>query len=253
MFGIDRIKIGPVLPGRVVHCCYHKCLTVYFNQVFNDLAQQYRLDYRYLDRGSGIPRDADMLLFPHSELDPDELPPFRGTHVIRDPRDLLVSAYLYHLRTDEEWCSKPNPNHRDLPTGVSYQQHLNSLSREQGLLYELANVSGGIITNMGSWNYDDPRFLELRFEDVVGNERSSFARIFRWYGMPWLYRRRAVNMAESWSLGKMPGGDPAARHARKGSRRGQWQDFFTPRVKQEFKRRYGGVLIKLGYVADHDW
>jgi len=253
MLGLERIIDKPVFPQRVVHCCYHKCLTVYFNHVFSDLAQRFRFDYRYLARGKAIPHDAGVLLFPHSEVNPDELAPFRGTHVIRDPRDLLVSAYLYHLRTDEEWCCKPNPNHRDLPPDVSYQQHLNGLSREQGLLYELSNVSGGIIDNMGRWDYADPRFLELRFEDVVGNERRTFARIFRWYGMPWRYRRQAVELAVSWSLGRISANEPAARHARRGSRPGQWQDFFTPRVKDAFKQRYGDVVVRLGYAADHDW
>ena len=252
MFGLGGNKHKPVLPQRVVHCCYHKCLTVYFNNVFSDLAGQYALDYRYLERGAGMPGEADMLLFPHSEVDPDELPPFRGTHIIRDPRDILVSAYLYHLRTDEAWCSKPNPVHNDLPVDVSYQQHLHGLSREQGLLYELGNVSGGIIRSMDDWNYADPRFLELRFEDVVGKERSSFERVFRWYRMPRRYRRHALDIAESWSLGQLLGSE-AAGHAREGSRPGQWADFFTPRVKEAFKQRYGDVVVALGYADDHDW
>jgi hypothetical protein len=34
---------------------------------------------------------------------------------------------------------------------------------------------------------------------------------------------------------------------------GGWREEFTPRVKEEFKRRAGDWLIRLGYETDNDW
>ena len=33
--------------------------------------------------------------------------------IIRDPREIIISEYLYHLKCDEEWCVKPNSNYYD--------------------------------------------------------------------------------------------------------------------------------------------
>jgi hypothetical protein len=34
---------------------------------------------------------------------------------------------------------------------------------------------------------------------------------------------------------------------------GDWREEFTPKVKDEFKRRAGDWLIRLGYEKDNDW
>lgn len=193
------------------------------------------------------------MLSPHSDLELTTLPEFSGSHMIRDPRDILLSAYYYHLRTDEEWCAQPNPHHISLPPDVSYQQHLQSLSLEDGILYELSNVSGRIIEMMGAWDYDDPRFLELRFEDVINNEKASFERIFSWHGFSDEALETIVNVADARSLARLPSSDSDAKHARPGGSRGQWRDVFTPKIKQVFKEKYGDVLIRLGYATDDSW
>lgn len=242
------------LAQPAVHSCYHKCLTLYFDRVFRKLTRTIGLKYEYAPMAGKVRGDVDFCLFPHAELDWNEVPlQFRGTHIIRDPRDLLISAYHYHLRTDEEWCAKPNPVHKKLPADVSYQQHLQSLDTEDGILYELNNVSGGIITKMGRWPYEDARVLELRFEDMVGHEREHFAKIFQWYGLPDEHMDTALEIAESLSLKKLPSNAEGLKHARKGSRFGQWREFFTPRITEVFKERHGETLIRLGYENDLNW
>lgn len=32
-----------------------------------------------------------------------------------------------------------------------------------------------------------------------------------------------------------------------------WRTYFTPRVTDEFKARYGDLLIHLGYASSRDW
>lgn len=241
----------------IIHCGYHKCLTVYFYRVLSEAAQRFELKLQYYFPDDGVDNDADIILFPHSEVSPAELATeskkYRGTHVIRDPRDLLVSAYFYHMRTEEKWCTTPNPRHKRVPSDMSYQQYLQTMDVEQGLIFELDGVSGGEIRGMHNWDYHDEDILELRFEDMVGNERDTFARIFAWYGFAGEQLNEAIDIAVGLSLRKLAADDESVKHARKGSRIGQWVDFFTPVLKQKFKQRYGQTLIELGYVQNNDW
>ena len=46
----------------------------------------------------------DVVLLPHALLGFQLARPLRGVRIIRDPRDIWVSAYLYHCRTNEAWC-----------------------------------------------------------------------------------------------------------------------------------------------------
>ncbi len=58
-----------------------------------------------------IPPDPDVLLLPHSLLSQTAGPicevvkPCRAIRMIRDPRDIWVSGYLYHQHCKEKWCT----------------------------------------------------------------------------------------------------------------------------------------------------
>ena len=238
----------------IAHNCYHKCLTLYFDRVFRKLSERIGLTYQYEPKDGKVPSNVDVVLFPHGEMDWNAVPVnLRGSHIVRDPRDLLVSAYHYHLRTTEEWCAKPNPAHKRLGADESYQDRLHSLSQEDGILFELSNVSGAIINSMSKWPYGDERILELRFEAMVGNEREHFQKIFEWYGMPEEHLTVALDIAESLSLKKLPSNAEGLQHARPGSKHGQWREFFTPKIKAAFKERYADAVLTLGYESHHDW
>jgi len=111
----------------LVHAGYHKIASVWFENVLSDVAGRYGLTFSstYLPF---IKRDpvfrlrqpapevgpptwiGDVNLFMHSRNFSDELfagRPIRGTHIVRDPRDVAVSGYRYHLWTDEEWVHTP--------------------------------------------------------------------------------------------------------------------------------------------------
>ncbi|GAB4198217.1 MAG: hypothetical protein Tsb002_33030 [Wenzhouxiangellaceae bacterium] len=241
------------LPRLAIHVCYHKCMTVYFERVMKQVANHLQLAYQYVDRGAVLHDEVHLAMYPHGEIDLDALPDFHGTHLIRDPRDLLVSGYLYHLRTDEEWCAKPNPNHTSLPADVSYQQYLQDMDQEDGLLFEMNHVSGYVISQIVDWDYHNPRFLELRFEQVMDNEAEVFGQVFEWYGLHGQALEEAVEIALSRSLTQLPKDDSDAAHARQGSYIGHWRDYFTPTIKQQFKQKFGSALISLGYEQNQDW
>ena len=87
-------------------------------------------------------------------------PGLRGIHVIRHPLNLVISGMAYHRNTDEEWANIP----RETLGNLSIRQHLCRLSDHDALLYEINSARDGIL-DMYGWDYTDPRFLNVHFED----------------------------------------------------------------------------------------
>lgn len=254
LFGEPRRWRGCSWSGHpVVHVCYHKALTVFSVRLFKYLQAIYGLK---LCIDSSEPRKPA----PYSvHVNTQGLMPsagqrsFRGTHIIRDPRDLIVSAYFYHLRTNEAWCARPSEANDDLPADISYQERLRSLPLEDGLIYEMNHVGGLMIDRMCSWDYDDPRFLELRFEQIVGNEESAIQAMLQWYGVPESQRSsisrylRFLGYGQVRRLGQSRN-KRVGKHLGKGFPVGRWEKYFSDPVRLAFNRRFPGALKYLGYA-----
>ena len=248
--------MSPLLSRPIIHFGYHKCLTVYFARGLARLGVLSSTPFFLTPNDRPCASDVPYILLSHdSEVPFPAASSVRASHVIRDPRDLVVSAYFYHLRTSEEWCARPNPAHEDLPCDVSYQDHLRSISKEAGLIYEMQHVSGRVTEKMAEWDYDRPNCLELKFEQIVGNEQATFAEVFDWYGVPERLKSKLLDFVSKNARGRLRFWKSfgARRHIRKGSHVGQWKSHFTPSVKAAFKERYQLVLEHLGYEEDHKW
>lgn len=242
--------------NTVIHCGYHKCMTVYFTRMLRTAARRTgRAFHSTVDTPPDALTTPAFILDHESRLDLDRFGDYRCTHIIRDPRDLLVSGYFYHLRTDEPWCIHPLPGHPELPEDVSYQAHLQSLPKEEGMLFELRHVSGTMTRAMHAWDYSNPRVLELRYESLLGHEREWFRKIFDWYGLKQRLAGKMAKVAERHSLDaiRRKANNDTAGHIRRNTRIGQWQDHFTDRVKAAFKEQYGQTLIDLGYERNFSW
>jgi len=224
-------------------------MTLYFSRVLREFARRTSRTFKSTETCRRIePRD-ELVIVHDSDL-PEMPGAVRGTHIVRDPRDLVVSAYFYHLRTSEAWCARPNPALRDVPRGTSYREHLRSMDLEEGLHYEMSHASAGVIQAMADWDYDDGRFLELRYEEVLGDEPRTFRDMFRWYGFGEREVRTAVRLARRFSLARTkwrPRNLLGRGHVRKGTRIGGWRRYFTPDLEREFMNHYGDILTFLGY------
>lgn len=159
-------------------------------------------------------------------------PDLKGVHVIRDPRQILVSGYLYHLKghnTDYAgWVWDRLKQDRAV---------LQSLSVEDGLLYEMENITADVLDNqLASWR-PHANVIEFKLEEF-GDVES--------YAAPAM--QRLLNFLEFESLLSIDFGEhftnPNSKH---------WRSLFTPRVEHAFKRRFGGLLIDLGYEPSFDW
>jgi lipopolysaccharide transport system ATP-binding protein len=54
------------------------------------------------------------------------------------------------------------------------------------------------------------------------------------------------------SGGRSKGTEDPVSHYRKGIA-GDWRNYFTPRVADAFKKRFGDILIAAGYEKDLNW
>ena len=106
---------------------------------------------------------------------------------------------------------------------------------------------------MDAWDYSNPDVLELRYEEILGNEEFWFSRLFNWYRFRKSGIEQGVKIARRFSLQDLKSGDPGFRHQNRRSKPGYWREYFTEPVSREFKHHYGHVLIKLGYETDLDW
>jgi hypothetical protein len=89
-----------------------------------------------------------------------------GIHVIRNPLDIVVSAYYSHRNTHplDGW-----------PELASQRQILQAVSEREGMFLTLAFLerddfySGAVgpLHALRHWNFDDERFCTLRMEDIV--------------------------------------------------------------------------------------
>ena len=171
--------------------------------------------------------------------------------MIRDPRDMIISGYFYHLWCSEKWCNEKKSEYSDR----SYQELLNAVSEDEGIELEMDRVKWAI-KNMLNWNYSIPNILETRLEDLVKNEKDVVTRIFKHYGFHGQVLDKALSIYEQYTFEKIArrkrGEENQRKHFRKGVS-GDWKNYFTSRHKELFKEMYPEVLVKLGYEQNDDW
>ena len=245
-----RATTNPFASGTervlLVHCGHHKAATVWFRQILLEVMRHYGLRQQE-GKGDPIRSDTDLAFYSNAgRFDRDQVGPrpFRGSHLIRDPRDLVVSGYEYHLVTDEAWTRRPNPAYG----GHGYQDYLRSLDEETGLLAEIEWFSQWTGAAMGTWDYDQPEFLELRYENAMADESGTFTRLFSWYGFDDTAASVGLEAVDRLSL-KHGGAIP--NHVRSG-RPGEWQSRLGPVHLERLRELTGDLVGRLGYEDSTD-
>jgi hypothetical protein len=232
----------------IVHCSHHRCGTVWFDRIFRRISRYAGLSY-FRGAQSKLPPDTAIFFQDHSEVTPEELPPHRGTHIRRDPRDVVVSCYFYHLWADEPWLHEPRARFE----GMSYQEKLKSLPESDGLLLEIEGSGGNTIRNMLEWALRERRFLEIRYEDLIADEAGEFARIFEHYMLDGSALDAAWLAVEQCRFQRMTGGRRVGEvkegdHLRSGNP-GSWREHLEGRHLAKMEELFGDVPAVLGYEA----
>ncbi|HEY1740385.1 MAG TPA: sulfotransferase domain-containing protein [Acidimicrobiia bacterium] len=207
------------------------------------------------------------------------LPPvgeMRGFHVVRDPRDICVSAYYSHRysHATKRW-----------PQLESMREMFDEVGPAEGLAYEI-DFLAPVFASMQAWDITRPDILELKFEDLVADDVDGLIRAFEFIGIGpggrhpidgdsrahvlgqkvrrrlglAVSRRRlsrerfeAIIRANSFgakAAGRAPGEVDVTSHYRSGTP-GDWRTHFTDEHIARFKVAYPTLLAHLGY--DEDW
>ena len=258
----------------IVHFSYHKCLTAYYTKVMKSLSKEFGLQHKHF-KGDLASFEAAVInasknyvlsINNKSNIHFSRFPNYRGSHFLRDPRDLVVSGYYYHLWTEEEWCNKIDfdwfkiTKHRfysayiekhelNYPQNISYKQYLNSLDKEKGLILEII-FRENHFSNMRSWDFENPNIIEFKFEEIIGNEAECFRKMFEHYDFHPKLIKKGTEIADRYSLKNRNKSNTG--HVRKGTPK-QWPQEFSSLLKDLFKEATGDLLIILGYEKDMNW
>jgi hypothetical protein len=206
-----------------------------------------------------------------------------GFHVIRDPRDIVVSAYFSHLH------SHPTTG---WPLLAEHKEKLEGSSKEEGLFLEI-DFCMKEFEDLYNWDYNQPNVLEIKMEDImispyetmidvfshlklVDESGSLKYRLLHSYSyalyrlhkkskgiLPFIYYREQIpvdvllgyiyqNRFKQKTQGRKHGEEDVKSHYRKGVA-GDWINHLNEKHRKYFKKHYGDLLIKLGYEKTSAW
>lgn len=271
-----------------LYVSHHKCATKYALTVLRTVGYGAGWNVRNFHRPeqfdgnlSTVPRatDGDVVFWGNGEwghlrdLDFD-----RACHVVRDPRDMLVSAYFSHRESHST---------ANWPELEDHRRRLRSTSEAEGLMMEIEFMAP-VFEAMARWDYDDPRVREVKFEDLVKRPFTEFLEMYqhwdllvqearrpgarcvakfrsyanrvhrRLLGSPDLWTVPRVhaedvlaavhaNRFEVLSGGRKRGSSDAGHHYRKGVP-GDWANHLEPVHLDAMDRKFGALLSKCGYA-----
>jgi hypothetical protein len=275
----------------LLYCGHHKCATRWLVDIINDACHLIGLEFYEAHNAGMFNRDLvaflnerpiDFLAYTNARLEfvrgvEDQ----RGFHVIRDPRDLLVSAYFSHLHSHpiDGWSALED-----------HRRTLRGCSEEEGLTLEL-DFTENVFAALAGWNYHLPGMLELKMEQLVPNAYEGLVDVFVHLGLvdpvevpiecelqrivdrrasqaaagqrraaggpPRIERSELLQIIHSHRFAKKAGGrqvgqEDSHSHYRRGEA-GDWRNHFTPQLAARFAERYGDLLFRLGYESDEGW
>lgn len=252
-------------PGRLLCIAtHHKSGTMWMRYTARQIADTQGVEMRQMSRLRHLERispDAPQILvhwdgeFPRPIYD---MPEARILHVIRDPRDILVSGMRYHRRAPrarEGFLAETRPEWH----GMTYQAYLNSLPDDTTrLMFEMAHKHATTVEEMLAWAYGRTDTIELRYEDLMQDtEGRVFRAALERADIAWLdidgalaaYRRHAL-----WG----GNADPANRdtrvalHITSGAPQ-QWPALLPREVAEPYAASFGDALRVLGYAEDSSW
>ncbi len=276
----------------------HKAATTWLIELLGDICDEIGLVHKHYHSSSLFDRNIEKEIsknsvdfYSYTNSDYTYVNPlsidYKGFHVIRDPRDIVVSSYFSHMNSHstEMW-----------PELVEYRKELKSLELADGIYstikhLEALSVDGEIIPmfkNLRHWNYQNERILEIRFEDLIKNPYVIVPEIFKFLELLDLRdfhdnheRKNSIlkilqgikdrNHKAPYMItlerlllkiyhhdfyfktkGRPKGTDDAKSHYRKGLE-GDWKNYFNAKHIAYFKKHYGDLLIDLKYEKDLDW
>jgi len=160
-------------------------------------------------------------------------PQAKFLHVIRDGRDVACSL-------------RNHPRHQVVDGRLVALDTRNPW--EQGVLRWVTDVRAGLA------HRSDPRYWQIRYEDLVAKPEPTLRALFEFLGEPW--DERVLNFhadhGSSRDVRKFPQ-NPEATRPLYSDAVGKWRTEMTQQEGGVFKACAGQLLVELGYEADDSW
>ena len=241
--------MNPVqLKYQILAGTHHKTGTYWLSNILKQICSENNLTY-YMGKQENLPENCDVFFSQHSEFILEKIAvPYRGVHLIRDPRDVIISACFYHMKSTEKWLHVKRKIYDDM----TYQEKLNNLpTLEEKIMCELLRSEKKLVSQMQLWNYQNPLFIEIKYEDLIRDFKLVlFKKIFKFLGFPKELIPRILEICYENSL--FSGRVKKITHIRPGQA-GEWKKYFSAGHKEKFLELFGNLLIDLGYEKNNDW
>ena len=236
----------------IVHCCHHKTGTVVIEKVLRTIADYFDLKYQYCGQ-SKLQNDTDIWMQHHSKIDLSTIDrPVVGTHMIRNPCSIIVSAYEYHKNTKEGWANrKINTLNK-----MTYKDILNTLNKEEGLIFEMKNKlyvesSKNTIMDIYNWDYNMPNFLELKYEELMENYDGVIRNMLKHYGFTRDMIKESLRLVRKYNIRNKNDSelDKNKHITNKSINLEKWREYFNNKnIVEKFRKIYPNDLFeKIGY------
>lgn len=255
MVGLNRLlkwvpRAGAAAHPTVFHITHHKAGSQWINRLLHllvpDQVVSPAVECAHYLGAAVVPGKVYPTLYLTRERF-ESVPRPRDAHkfvVIRDLRDTLVSLY-FSLRY----------SHKILNTTMgTRRQVLSELSPEEGLLHLMESELIRSAQVQWSWLAAGERLY--KYEDLLKDDEAILADVLlrrcRLRVDPGRFREAVAAVRFEAFAGRKRGEENVLSHERKGVA-GDWRNHFTGPVVDEFKKRYGSVLIATGYEKDFNW
>ena len=270
--GKGRRFFGGWIPKKRIHIyTHHKVATALTSKVFREISIYYGLTFQEAPGFHADVEDSQVVHYWHSQASDKILSSEHlGVHFVRDPRDVIVSGYLFHQRTDEAWCVNDNfeiTGDIDFPqvafsqvhlthaekeeylewlNGKSYQENISSLTQDDGLIFEMDGYAGRTIFCMRDWSTNE-QILEVRFEEITTNYDEMWMRIFTHLGFENKELAKAMDIAKKHDMGRMSRDQISQNKHISTGKISKWKEYFSENVAREYSEKFNDVHKDIGY------
>lgn len=236
---------------QVIHNAHHKSGSVWISMIMESIAKKHGLKMASINNDPISKYPNDRMLYSYTSQSPFDHDNYVGSHMVRDPRDIVVSAYFYHQWSQEGWEKTYN-----FRNGETYQETLKRLPKCEGIHFEMRGWTKDVLKAMTDWDYNNPRIREVKYEDLITSPDEHFQKLFEFWGVNPIYMNDCLEISRQYHMtrqtGRKVGEIKLGTHMRSG-KPGQWQEHFDASHRLYFKSKYGKLLIQLGYEKDYKW